>query len=26
LADDGQLIDWHDPEQVAWEGDQRNSV
>ena len=26
LADDGQLIDWHDPEQVAWERDQRNSV
>ena len=19
LADDGQLIDWHDPEQIAWE-------
>jgi Zn ribbon nucleic-acid-binding protein len=21
LCDDGQLIDWHDPEQIAWEQD-----
>ena len=25
LADDGQLIDWHDPEQIAWEREQNGS-
>ncbi len=23
LCDDGQLADWHDPEQIAWESDMR---
>ena len=21
LADDGQLVDWHDPEQIAWQSE-----
>jgi hypothetical protein len=25
LSDDGQLADWHDPEQIAWEGLTENS-